>query len=415
MFQQAFPIVIIGENFDGQHAAGRAVRQLADALGEQGFRVVTWVGYHDARRLARIYHNESSLLISVDDAEAVNGQWAALEDLLTVTRRRNTRLPIFLLGDERTAESVPTEVLKHTQAFFQLHEDSPEHLARAIGQSAQLYLEKLLPPMFKALSEYVQRGPEAWPPSGHGGGVGFRKSPVGRVFYEFFGENVVRADLSRPRVHLGSPVSPAGAVAAAQRNAARIFGSDRTLFIPGGPEACNRIVWQGTVGRDDRVVCDRNSDPSVLHAMIQTGALPIYLQPTRNALGLVGPVTRDQLTPQWIQQRLAASSHLGPTRSRVRMMAITNSTADGVCYNVDAVKNAWVMRLMCCISTSAGSAMPVCTSSTRRIMRWRLFPPRRVVPGGRSPGRPSRLTRRWRRWPQAPCCIASTRRPHSRE
>jgi len=340
MFQQAFPIVIISENFDGKHAAGRAVRQLADALGEQGFRVVTGVGYHDARRLARIYHNESSLLISVDDAEAVNGQWAALEDLLTVTRRRNTRLPIFLLGDERSVESVPTDVLKHTQAFFQLHEDSPEHLARAIGQSAQLYLEKLLPPMFKALSEHAQRGPDAWPTSGHGGGVAFRKSPVGRVFYEFFGENIVRADLPRPRVELGSPVSTTGAVAAAQRNAARIFGSDRTLFIAGGPDVCNRIIWQGTVGRDDCVVCDRSGDLSFLHAMIQTGAVPIYLQPTRNALGLLGPVTRDQLTPQWIQHKLAAASHLGSGRSRARLLAMTNSTPDGICYNVDAVKSA---------------------------------------------------------------------------
>ena len=94
-------------NFEGKDAAGRAVRQLASALGEEGFRVVTGVGYQDARRLARIYHNESSLLISVDGLEA-NGQWAALEDLLTVTRRRNTRLPIFLLGDERNVESVPT-------------------------------------------------------------------------------------------------------------------------------------------------------------------------------------------------------------------------------------------------------------------------------------------------------------------
>src|SRR3954463_9920002 len=287
MFQQAFPIVIIGEQSDGRHAAGRAIKQLADALGAQGFRVVTGMGYQDARRVARISHNESSLLISVDDAEAANGQWTALEDLLAVTRRRNTRLPIFLLGDERSVESIPTDVIKHTQAFFQLHEDSPEHLARAIGQSAQLYLERLLPPMFKALSEQAHRGQDAWPPSGHGGGVAFRKSPVGRVFYEFFGEHVVRADFSRPRVQLGSPVSPIGAVAAAQRNAARIFGSDRTLFIAAGPEACNRIVWQGIVARDDRVVCDRNSDLSALHAMIQTGAVPIYLQPTRNALGLV--------------------------------------------------------------------------------------------------------------------------------
>jgi len=340
MFEQAFPIVIIGENFDGKHAAGRAVRQLADALGEQGFRVVTGVGYHDARRLARVYHNESSLLISVDDAETANGQWAALEDLLTATRRRNTRLPIFLLGDERSVESVPTDVLKHTQAFFQLHEDSPEHLARAIGQSAQLYLERLLPPLFKALSEQAHRGQDVWPPSGHGGGVAFRKSPVGRVFYEFFGENLVGADRSRPSVELGTPVSPMGAVAAAQRNAARIFGSDRTLFIAGGPDAANRIVWQGTVGRDDRVLCDRSSDLSILHAMIQTGAVPIYLHPTRNALGLVGPVTREQLTPSWIQQKVTATSHLAPGSSRPRLLALTNSTPDGVCYNIDLVKNA---------------------------------------------------------------------------
>lgn len=340
MFQQAFPIVIIGEDFDGKHATGRAVKQLADALGQQGFRVVTGVGYQDARRLARIYHNESSLLISVDDAHGANGQWAALEDLLAVTRRRNTRVPIFLLGDERGVESVPTDVLKHTQAFFQLHEDSPEHLARAIGQSAQLYLEKLLPPMFKALSDYTQRGTDAWPPSGHGGGAAFRKSPVGRVFYEFFGENLVRADVPRAIPELGSPTATGGAVAAAQQHAARVFGSDRTLFVAGGVDAGNRIVWQGTVARDDRVICDRSSDPSLLHAMIQTGVVPIYLQPTRNALGLVGPVSRDQLTPHWIQQRVAASDSFAPGGGRPRLLALTNSTADGICYNVDAVKNA---------------------------------------------------------------------------
>ena len=339
MFEQAFPILIIGEHLDGTHAAGRAVRQLADALGEQGFRVVTGVGYHDARRLARVQHNESSLLISVDDAELANGQWAALEDLLTLTRRRNTRVPIFLLGDERSVESVPTEILRHTQAFFQLHEDSPEHLAHAIGLSAHSYLERLLPPMFKALCEYTQKGTDAWPPAGHGGGVAFRKSPVGRVFFEFFGENLVRADLARPIAHLGSPGARTGAVAAAQRNAARIFGSDRTLFVSGGAGAANRIVWQATVANGDRVLCDRSSEPSRLHALIQTGAVPLYLHPTRNALGLVGPVPREQLTPQWMQQKAAASAHLAPPAARVRMLALTNSTPDGVCYRVDALKN----------------------------------------------------------------------------
>jgi arginine decarboxylase len=135
-FLQAFPIAIVDEDFEGRHAAGRGIRQLASAIEREGFRVISGFGYDDARRLTRVYHNESCLLVSIDGGEATNGQWAALEDLLVATRSRNTQLPIFLLGDERTAETVPVTVLKHAQAFFRLHEDSPEFLARAICRSA---------------------------------------------------------------------------------------------------------------------------------------------------------------------------------------------------------------------------------------------------------------------------------------
>ena len=193
--------------------------------------------------------------------------------------------------------------------------------------------------MFRALTKYVLRGSDAWPPSGHGGGVGFRRSPVGRVFYEFFGENMVRADMSAPVPELGSPIAQTGAVAEAQRNAARVFGSDHTRFIADGAAAANRIVWQALVGRGDPVLCDRNCDPSILHALILTGATPIYLLPSRNSLGLVGPVSRDQLTPQSIQQKLAARGLAESADGRIRLMTLTNSTRDGVCYNVDAIKN----------------------------------------------------------------------------
>ena len=182
-FSQAFPVVIIDEDYEGQHAAGRGMRQLAAAIEGQGFRVVSGISYADARRLATVFNTESCWLVSVDGAEAKDGQWKLLEEVLAAKRARNDRLPIFLFGDERTAEMVPASVLKHANAFMRLFEDSPEFLARTIARSAELYLERLAPPMFKALMDYTLHASYSWHTPGHGGGVGFRKSPVGQMFY----------------------------------------------------------------------------------------------------------------------------------------------------------------------------------------------------------------------------------------
>jgi arginine decarboxylase len=339
-FLQAFPIAIIDEDFDAPHAAGRGIRQLAAAIEREGYRVISGFGYDDARRLTRVYHNESCLLISIDGIETADGQWAALEDLLTATRQRNTRLPIFLLGEARTAEDVPVSVLKHTQAFFHLHEDSPDFLARTICRSASLYLERLLPPMFKALVQYTLRASYSWHTPGHGGGVAFRKSPVGRVFYEFFGENTLRSDISVSVGDLGSLLDHTGPIAEGERNAARIFGADHTLFVVNGTSTANKIVWHGTVGRGDLVLCDRNCHKSILHSIVMTGATPIYLLPSRNGLGIIGPISREQFTPESIAQKIAANPYARETNGRVRLMVMTNSTYDGLCYNVDAIKRA---------------------------------------------------------------------------
>ena len=110
--ERAFPVVIVDEDVEARHAAGRAVRQLAACLETHGIRVETGFDYYDAARLLRLYHNESCLLVSIDGIEERDDQWEALEEMLTSVRGRNTRLPIFLLGDERTAESVPACVLK---------------------------------------------------------------------------------------------------------------------------------------------------------------------------------------------------------------------------------------------------------------------------------------------------------------
>ena len=335
---QAFPIAIIDEDYEGKNAAGRGMQQLAAAIEKEGFRVVAGVTYKDARRLVKIFNNESCWLISVDGSEDSVTRWQVLEEVLAAKRSRNDRLPIFLFGDELTAEMVPTSVLKHANAFMRLFEDSPEFMARAIVRAAQLYLERLPPPMFKALMEYTLQASYSWHTPGHGGGVAFRKSPVGQLFYEFFGENTLRSDISVSVGSLGSLLDHTGPIAEGERNAARIFGADETLFVVGGTSTANKIVWHGTVSRGDLVLCDRNCHKSILHSLIMTGATPIYLVPSRNGLGIIGPISRDQFTPQSIRKKIAASQFANETDGKVRLMVMTNSTYDGLCYNIDAIK-----------------------------------------------------------------------------
>ena len=124
-FLKAFPIAIIDEDYEGKHAAGIGMRQLAAALEKEGFRVVAGVSYADAQRLVEVFNSESCWIVSVDGPEASPSSGEMLEEIFAAKRRRNDRLPIFLFGDERTAEMVPASVLKHANAFMHMFEDSP--------------------------------------------------------------------------------------------------------------------------------------------------------------------------------------------------------------------------------------------------------------------------------------------------
>src|SRR3954468_12304841 len=123
---QAFPIAIIDEDFEGKQAPGRGMRRLAEAIEREGVRGVSGLSYADAHQLVNVFNNESCWMISVDGTENNPKQWDVLEEILSAKRSRNTRLPIFLFGDDRTAELVPTLVLRHANAFMRLFEDSDQ-------------------------------------------------------------------------------------------------------------------------------------------------------------------------------------------------------------------------------------------------------------------------------------------------
>lgn len=183
---------------------------------------------------------------------------------------------------------------------------------------------------FDALKNYASKNNSAWHTPGHSGGAFFLRSNAGREFLDFVGENVCKADLSVSVEELGSLLGHSGLIGAAEKNAAKVFGADRTFFVLDGTSAVNQIIFGACAGRGDTVVVDRNCHKSVYHALISTGARPIYISPVRNAAGLIGPIRKADLSAKRLAGA-AADGGLCADAARVRLMTLTNSNYDGVC------------------------------------------------------------------------------------
>jgi arginine decarboxylase len=253
-------------------------------------------------------------------------------------RHRNEEIPIFLHGETRTSRHIPNDVLRELHGFIHMNEDTPEFVARLIIREAKAYLDSLPPPFFKALTHYAADGSYSWHCPGHSGGVAFLKSPVGQMFHQFFGENMLRADVCNAVDELGQLLDHTGPVAASERNAARIYNCDHLYFVTNGTSTSNKIVWNSTVAPGDVVVVDRNCHKSVLHSIIMTGAIPVFLMPTRNHFGIIGPIPKSEFAWENIQRKIDRNPFATDKNVKPRVLTITQSTYDGVLYNVEEIK-----------------------------------------------------------------------------
>src|SRR5262245_63881012 len=85
---------------------------------------------------------------------------------------------------------------------------------------------------------------------------------------------------------------------------------------------------------DDLVVLDRNCHKSIEQGLMLTGARPIYLVPTRNRYGIIGPIPPSELEPEALQVKAKASPLASELAgSKPAYSVITNCTYDGLCYN----------------------------------------------------------------------------------
>ncbi|WP_422086853.1 Orn/Lys/Arg decarboxylase N-terminal domain-containing protein [Variovorax sp.] len=342
-----FPIVIIDEDFRSENTSGLGIRALAQAIETEGFEVLGVTSYGDLSQFAQQQSRASAFILSIDDEEFTVGPdldpaVLSLRNFIGEVRRKNADVPIYIYGETKTSRHIPNDILRELHGFIHMFEDTPEFVARHIIREAKSYLEGVQPPFFKALIDYAEDGSYSWHCPGHSGGVAFLKSPVGQMFHQFFGENMLRADVCNAVEELGQLLDHTGPVAASERNAARIFNADHCFFVTNGTSTSNKMVWHHTVAPDDVVVVDRNCHKSILHAIIMTGAIPVFMKPTRNHFGIIGPIPKSEFEQSAIKAKIKANPLLAdvdPDKVKPRVMTLTQSTYDGVIYNTETIKN----------------------------------------------------------------------------
>ncbi len=357
MLRFRFPIVIIDEDYRSENTSGLGIRALADAIQKEGFEVLGATGYGDLSQFAQQQSRASAFILSIDDEEFTTGSdleepvVLGLRKFIEEIRIKNADIPIYIYGETRTSQHLPNDILRELHGFIHMFEDTPEFVARHIIREAKSYLDGLAPPFFKALMDYAQDGSYSWHCPGHSGGVAFLKSPVGQMFHQFFGENMLRADVCNAVEELGQLLDHTGPVAASEKNAARIFNADYCFFVTNGTSTSNKMVWHHTVAPDDVVVVDRNCHKSILHAIIMTGAVPVFMTPTRNHYGIIGPIPESEFSREAIRKKIANNPLLkGVDAKKVkpRIMTLTQSTYDGVLYNTETIKaklDGWIDNL----------------------------------------------------------------------
>ena len=201
--------------------------------------------------------------------------------ILALLKRTGFHLPVFLYSEH--AVELPAGVT----AVINGNEQQWLELESAACQ----YEENLLPPFYDTLTQYVEMGNSTFACPGHQHGAFFKKHPAGRHFYDFFGENVFRADMCNADVKLGDLLIHEGSAKDAQKFAAKVFHADKTYFVLNGTSAANKVVTNALLTRGDLVLFDRNNHKSNHHgALIQAGATPVYLEASRNPFGFIGGI-----------------------------------------------------------------------------------------------------------------------------
>lgn len=345
-----FCIALIDREFYCNETHGKDIRALVKAVEHHNVQVKAYADYESVLLNAQQKSQTAAIIIALNTKTTrseldLHTERDKLTHFIAALHEQLPELPIYLYSTHSLLPShLSAQVSSGLIGFINADEDTPLYAAQQIIRSAEAYVHQLAPPFFRALLEHTAKRAQSWHCPGHTGGLAFLKHPVGYIFHHFFGENMLRADVCNAVETLGQLLRHSGAIGASERKAAQIFQADHSFFVTNGTSTSNKIVWHSAVSAGDIVLVDRNCHKSNIHALIMIGAIPVFLPPTRNAHGFIGPIARRLLEPNHLRAHLLshplARQILEKDPSvRPKMLAITQSTYDGIVYNAEKIKH----------------------------------------------------------------------------
>jgi arginine decarboxylase len=316
-------------------AIGRAAESIAAALAARNCDVVRALSFEDGEAIVGSDASLRAVVLNWHLGTGGDDAHDLAPSLLRKLRERHADIPVFLTADRKLVRgSMTIEIAEMVDEFVLLLEDTADFVAGRIMAAVERYRAQLLPPYARALALYSQLREHSWSAPGHQGGIAFTKLPAGRAFFDFLGENVFRIDMGIERGALGSLLDHTGPVHESEQYAARVFGAHRSYSGVVGTSGSNRSIMQACMKEDDLVICDRNCHKSIEQGLMLTGARPVYMVPTRNRYGIIGPISPSEMDPKTIQAKTKAGPLTKKVASQKPVYAVvTNSTYDGLCYN----------------------------------------------------------------------------------
>ncbi len=247
--------------------------------------------------------------------------------LAAALRALRPELDLYLMT-EVDVENVAGRLGKDFRRVFHAREGLLElHLSLIQGVAARYRT-----PFFSALKEYSQRPTGVFHALPISQGKSIIKSHWIRDMVDFYGLDIFMAETSATCGGLDSLLEPTGPLREAQQLAAETFGSRQTYFVTNGTSTANKIVTQSLVAPGDIVLLDRNCHQSHHYGMMLGGANVIYLEAyPLNDFTMYGAVSLREIKSTLLMLRRAGKL------DRVKMIALTNCTFDGIVYDVQRV------------------------------------------------------------------------------
>jgi ornithine decarboxylase len=338
-FVQRFTFLFSAPTFEAEDLEGLRVAEIIAAIQRMGFQVIRAPRIEDAEIAVQTDAAIGCLVVDWGK-KGLEGKAASL---INVMRRRGLEMPIVLLVRRKRFEDVPVEVLDFIDGYVFLAEETPEFIARNLVSRLTQYAETLKTPFFGALVDYAEQGNQLWTCPGHNGGIFYSRSPIGRIFMEHLGEAIFRDDLDNSIIELGDLLTHEGPALAAQKEAAAIFGAEKTYFVLNGTSASNKIALSALIADGDLVLFDRNNHKAAHHgALLLAGGIPVYLPTDRNAHGLIGPMEAASLDETKIREAirihpLITDKDAWQRERPFRAAVIEQCTYDGTIYSAQDI------------------------------------------------------------------------------